>query len=108
VSGIQRIGDVNGDRKKLLRFHWTPCDVVLQRHAIEEFHGDEGAALLFAYVIDRADIGVVERGGGPRFASEALQRLRIVGHGIGQELEGDEPAEPGVFGLVDHTHPAAA
>ena len=42
------------------------------------------------------------------FALEARQRLRVLGDIIGQELQGDEAIELGVFGLVDHTHAAAA
>ena len=60
-----------------------------------------------ADVINRADVGMVEGGGGPRFAAETFQSLRIAGNVIGEELEGNETAELGVFGLVDHTHAAA-
>ena len=49
---------------------------------------------------------MVQRRGGARLAPEALERVRIVGH-FGKELERDEAAELGVFGLVDHTHAAA-
>jgi hypothetical protein len=34
--------------------------------------------------------------------------LRIFGDLVGQKLESDEAAELDVFGLVDHTHAAAA
>ena len=53
------------------------ADRVLQGHAVEKLHGDEGAAVLLANVVDRADVGMVQRGSGLRFAPEALQRLRV-------------------------------
>jgi len=31
----------------------------------------------------------------------------VLGYVVGQELEGDKPSELYIFGLVDHTHPAA-
>ena len=62
----------------------------------------------FADLVDRADVGMVQRRRGPSFAAEAGQRLRVSGNVFGQELERDEAAKLGVFGLVDHTHPAAA
>ena len=62
----------------------------------------------FADFVDGADVGMVQRGGGPRLAAKAFQGLRVLGHIVGQELQGDEAAEFSVLGLVDHTHPAAA
>ena len=59
-------------------------------------------------VIDGADIGVIEGGGGLGLALEALQGLMVLGHIIGQELERYETVELGVLGLVDHAHAAAA
>ena len=34
-------------------------DVIAERFAIDEFHGDEGAAVLFADVVDRANARMV-------------------------------------------------
>ena len=39
---IQRVGDLDRQRQQRLSLHRLPGDAVLQRHAIEEFHGDEG------------------------------------------------------------------
>jgi hypothetical protein len=41
-------------------------------------------------------------------ATETLQRLRVPGHVVWEELEGDEAAELGVFGLVNNAHSASA
>ena len=65
-------------------------------------------AVLFADVINRADVGVIERGCGLGFALETGERLRIAGNFIGQELEGDKAMQPGVFRLVDNAHATAA
>ena len=75
--------------------------------AVEKFHGDEGAAFGFADVVDGADVGVIEGGGGLGFALEAGERLRIGGDVFGEEFECDEAMEAGVFGLVDNAHAAA-
>ena len=75
--------------------------------AIEKFHGDEGAAFGFADVVDGADVGVIEGGGGLRFALETGERLRIGGDVFGEEFECDEAMEAGVFGFVDDAHAAA-
>jgi hypothetical protein len=63
--------------------------------------------MLFADVVDGADVGVVEGGSSLGLALKASQSLRVAGDLVGQEFEGDKPAQAGVFGLVDHTHAAA-
>ena len=92
-----------------IRFHLhRPArDPVLQRQAIQKLHGDERLAVVLADLVNRADVGMVQRRGRLRFAPEALQRLRVLGHIIGQELQSDKAAELCVLGLVDHAHPAA-
>ena len=85
-----------------------PDDAVLQRQPVQKLHGDEGLAVLLADVVNGADVGMIQRGGGLRFALETLEGLRVTGDFVGQELEGDETVQPGVFGLVDHAHAAAA
>ena len=81
---------------------------MLQRRAVEEFHDDERLAVLLADVVDGADVGMVEGGGGAGFAAEALQGLAVSGDIFGEEFEGYEAVEARVFGLVDHAHAAAA
>src|SRR5713101_1012562 len=82
--------------------HW------LQRHAIQEFHGYEGTAVLLANVVNRADVGMVQCGCGLGFALKTGECLRVTGNLLGQELEGDEAMQPRILGLVDNTHTASA
>jgi hypothetical protein len=63
---------------------------------------------MFADVVDRADIGMIERGRGLCFAAKTFQCLTILSKILWQELERDEAAQTGVLGLVDDTHSAAA
>ena len=51
--------------------------------------------------------GWFQSGGGARFALKTLQSLAVLSKMFRQELQGDEPAELDVLGLVHHTHPAA-
>ena len=70
-------------------------------------HGDEGLPLLLAYVIDRADVGMVQSGSRLGLTLEAAEGLRVFGHFIGQKLQRHETPQPGVLRLVDDTHAAA-
>src|ERR1022692_1356212 len=108
VSRIQRVRNLDGQRQNQLGFHRSPSDAMLQRHAIQKLHGDEGLVIVLADVVNGADVGVVESGGGASFTSETFQGLRVLRNVIGQELERNETTQFGVLGLVDYAHTAAA
>src|SRR5260370_34650193 len=80
---------------------------MLQRHAVEELHSDEGVTVLLADIVNCADVGVIQSRGGLGFALEAGKCLRVTRHFVWKKLQGDEAMQPGVLGFVDHAHPAA-
>ena len=108
VSGVEGVGAVDADFEEAFEFERVRGDDVLERGAVEKFHGDEGAAVVFADVVDGADVGMVQRGGGTRFTFESFERLRVVGEIVGEKFESDEAAEARVFGFVDDAHSATA
>ena len=67
-----------------------------------------GFAILLADVVDRADVGVIQRRRGLGLALEARQRLRFGGDLVRQELQRNEAVQACVFGLVHHAHAATA
>jgi len=79
---------------------------VLEGLAIKKFHGDEGAGVFFADVVDGADVGVIESGGGFGFAAEAGEGLRVVSDFGREKFEGDEAVEACVLSLKDNAHAA--
>jgi hypothetical protein len=63
---------------------------------------------VLADFMDGADVGMIQRRRGTRFAPEALKALSVALRFFGKGFEGHESAEGGVLGFVNHTHPAAA
>ena len=61
-----------------------------------------------ANAVDGYDVGVIEPGGGPRFASEALYDVFVVEEVLGQEFERGGPREGHVLGSVHDAHTAFA
>ena len=108
VRRVQGVGNLGCQIEQQLNLQWLTQEAMLQRDAIEKLHRDEGAAFFFADVVNRADVGMVQRRCGFRFAPESFQRLTIVGQLFGQELKSNEAVKPYVLGLIDHSHPAAA
>ena len=80
---------------------------MLQRHAIEVLHDNEGLPVFLSNFMDSADIRMVQCGRRLRFALEACQGLNIFGDIVGQEFERDQAMQPGVFRFVHHAHAAA-
>ena len=81
---------------------------MLEGHAIEVFHGDEGLAVLFADVVDGADVGVIQSGCGLGFALKTGENLRIAGNFGGKEFERDKTMQASVFGFIDNAHTSTA
>ena len=79
-------------------------DDVLEVLPLEELHGHVGEAVLFAEVEDGDDVRVVELGRRLGFPQEAAAEVGIGGEGGGDRLDGDEPVEERVLGLVDLAH----
>ena len=51
---------------------------------------------------------MIQGGSGPRFPAKPFQHRRVLGDQLGQKFKRHHPAQLGVLGLVNHTHPAAA
>jgi hypothetical protein len=83
-------------------------DVLAEGYAREQLHGDKRAALVFAYVVNGANIRVVQAGGRTRFPKETLDRRGITGGRFAKKLQSDGAAKARVLGLVNHAHAAAA
>src|SRR6266550_2907000 len=81
---------------------------MLQRHAIEKLHGDEGLTVVFTNVVDCADVRMIQCRGSLCFALETGQCLSVSGNLLRQELQCDETMEPSVLSLIYNPHATAA
>jgi len=71
-------------------------------------HDVERAVRRLADLVHRADVWVVQPGGGARLVEKALLGVDVPGQLRRQELEGHGALQGGVFRLVHHPHPALA
>src|ERR1700683_798298 len=82
-------------------------EAMFDSRAGKKLHGDEGVAVLFADLENRADIRVIEGGGSQGVSFEARESAGI--GGVGREkFQGDDAVRARVFGLIDDTRGAAA
>jgi hypothetical protein len=57
--------------------------------------------------VDGADIGVIEGGGGLRFALKPREGLRVFRDGVWEKFQGHEAMKASVFGFVNNAHASA-
>ena len=81
-------------------------DSFVEALPFDERHCNERAAVGLLDGMDRADVGVIERGGCFRFPLEALAAFFILEQVGGEEFQRYGAVELGVLGFVDNTHPA--
>ena len=79
VRGVQSVRETDAVSDHACDFDGTAREPLLQRLTLEQFHRDERrlAGLACADVIDRADMRMIERGGGPRFLRKAAQAITV-------------------------------
>ncbi len=61
VRRLESVGDLDRRRQQQVDIERVPSNTVLQRCPFEAFHHQERAAVLFADVMNGADVGVVQR-----------------------------------------------
>ena len=105
VRLLQSACDLEGDRDGVLTRQRAAQEARLQRLAVVERHRDEQLPLgCLADLVDRADVGMIQRRGRAGLQQKAAFRLRSRAEVAGQELQGDVSAEPLVERFVDHSH----
>jgi len=107
VRRIESVGNLGSQVQHLLQRKWLAPDTVLKRYAIQELHDYESKTVLFADVVNRADVRMIECGGGFCFPPEAFECSAVVGKILRKEFQRNKTAQRDVFGLVDHAHTTA-
>ncbi len=82
-------------------------DQPAQVAALDQAHRDDQLAVLLAGVVDGDDAGVVEAGGEPRLAQEALAEALLVDQLAGDHLQRHGTVERQLRRPVDDAHAAA-
>ena len=61
VRRVEGIGDLDAQRKNRFQLHRAIADQVLECDAVEKLHDKECAIAFLANVVNRADIGMIQR-----------------------------------------------
>src|SRR5512146_288192 len=81
-------------------------DLASKRHAVNELHDDELLATRLLNVVNDADVRVIQRRGCARLLQKPLALGLVSAETVREKLQGYNPVELCIVGLIDHTHPA--
>src|ERR1700733_32937 len=108
VGRVQPIGDLNAYIQELRHFDGFSTNAVLERPTLEQLHGDKWAAFELANIVNRADVGMIERRCSAAFAAESFDGLPVLGNVVWKEFQSNNATEARVLSLVDYAHSSAA
>src|SRR5262249_19651861 len=108
VGQGQRVRDLDGDREGGEGLERLARQELLEVRALDELHDDEMEAVLFAAVVDRLDVRVVEERAEAGLALERFAGGLARGQLGAERLEDDSTAELLILGLVGGGLPAVA
>ena len=108
VSGLERVRNLNADVHRVGDRHRPARDQVAERRPFDQFQHETLDAVDILAAIDGRDVGMTQRRQDLRFAFEAPATLAIGSDVIGENLEGDIPAELRVVSTKHFAHATTA
>ena len=106
VRGVEGIGELDAEIEHLRQRQRPLRDELFERLSLEHLEDQELLVVGFLVLVERADVGMVERGDGARL-DERAGPVRLTGVGR-QPLEHDRPAEDEILGEIDESRCALA
>ena len=107
VGHLERRRDLSGDPRRPSRLQGTVAlDQSAELGAIHPLRDDVDGSFLLARLIQRDDVGVVERGHRSGLAAQTLPNHGVARHLGLDQLECDGPVEPQLAGAVEDPDPA--
>src|SRR5215471_19347430 len=108
MRGVQGIRELHAQIQGLVDRQWAALQPFPERLALKKFHNDERLAVVFAQIVDDADIGMIQSGSRPRLSAKSGEMLRIPSKLRRQRLDRDLAAKVCVTSLPHLSHPAFA
>ena len=109
MSVVEAAEQLRRDGDGVGQLEWPAFDFGGQRLAVVVAHDEDDLAVgeLFD-LVDSADVGVVEHGGGAGLLQEAVLLRGVREGGGGEILQRDESMQKKIFCFADHSHGPAA
>ena len=107
MGGVERRADLGGDLQRPVdRQHRLGAQHFVQVCAADVAHRDEQQPAVFAGLVQRDDVRVIDRGREPRLGLESHPEPRVVRELRHEDLQCDLATERELLGEVHDAHPA--
>jgi len=93
VSSIQAVRNLDCQVENLISLKRLAEDALLQRLALQEFHGNELLPFVLVDLMDRANVRMIEGRGGFGLALEPVHGLTVFRYRFREKLQGDKAAQ---------------
>src|SRR5262245_22214308 len=103
MSRFQGLTDLLGDVEGFLDWQRTSRNPFCQSFALDQFHDEKPRVVRFLKIVDRGDVGVVQRCKDLRFALESTYAISISGKHSGRILMAT--LRPSLVSLARYTSP---
>ena len=77
---------------------------LVEVRALDELHGDERVSVDLAEIVDRDDVGVLQRAGRLGLAEKSAAQVGVAGERVAHHLDGDGPVEHRIEGAIHDPH----
>ena len=75
MGGVESVGDLISQIEHLVKCETFACDVMFERFTFQQFHDNQGDAVLLIDLVDGANIGMIERGCCARLPTKTFSLL---------------------------------
>src|SRR5664279_4691971 len=82
--------------------------VITMARPLQQLTHQVGRAIVMTDIVDRQNVGVVQRCDSPCLLLESAQPVTVTGKGLRQNLERDIPPQPRIPGAIDLAHSACS
>ena len=107
VRGLQRIGDLDGDRQGFGERESAGGQPLRQGLPFDQLHNQQRSPLTLDQIVHDGNMWMAQRGEQSCFTKEASDAPRVGGQVRGQRLHGDVAFEGGVERAMDLAHRAS-
>ena len=107
VNRFQRVADLSGDAERLLHRQRATRDAIREGFAFHQFENEKTSALRLPNIMNRRDVGVIERCQYLGFALKAAYPIRITRELFRQDLDRDITLQFQIPSTVNLTHSPA-
>ena len=105
---LERAGDLDRVGEGLFDWHPPSCQSSGQRLTFEAFHYEEVDVVMTPDVVERADVGMRQRGNRLGLARKSRAQLRLQRNAGGYDFDCNRPIEADISGAEDLAHSAGA